>query len=205
MIHKYILTDCDSVLLDWNKAFYDYMENELGYIKEPDTDGEYMIKRRYKDLTSKTANKLIIDFNKSDRLCMLEPYRDSVEWVKKLQHLGYEFIVISAFSEYADDHAKRLANLQDVFGTGITNLYGVGIGKTKRHILRNNWGDSDLFWIEDHFTHALAGYEEGLKPILIDHPTNKEYQTKLFPRVSNTTPWREIFDIVTGKAPYVSK
>lgn len=205
MKHKYIITDCDSVLLDWEKSFYDYMENTLGYKRKPDTDHHYMISKRYHDVSNEHVMKIIKEFNESNRLSNLEPYRDSVEWVKKLQHLGYEFIVVSAFSDCGIAHTKRLNNLQSVFGNGIIELYGVGIGQSKRQLLRDNWGDSGYYWIEDHFTHATAGYEEGLKPILIDHPTNKQYSTDLFPRVSNDTPWHEIFDIVTGKTSYASK
>jgi len=43
---------------------------------------------------------------------------------------------------------------------------------------------------------AEAGYEAGLRTVLISHPYNSHYKTDLFPTVSYKSPWEEIYNMV---------
>lgn len=191
-----ILTDADDVLLDWVSAFETWMIDQ-GHKRLPDTDHEYSMAKRFYDLDVKTAGKLVVEFNSSDHMFNLRAYRDSVEYVGKLASLGYKFIVVSAFSTCDEAKQKRMHNLRNLFGDCILDVHGVAIGESKRHILEQNWAGTNRYWIEDHFSNAVAGYEVGLNPILVDTPTNSQYITTLFPRTTGNHPWRDIYEIIT--------
>ena len=92
-----------------------------------------------------------------------------------------------------------------VFGTGFSDnsarckvfdeIVCLEMGSSKATEL-TRWEGSGYFWIEDHMRQAEAGHEAGLKTVLIDHPYNSHYKTDLFPTVSYTKPWEEIYDMV---------
>lgn len=91
---RLILTDCDGTILDWNKAFEKFMYKK-GYPKVPDTDQDYSIVVRHNVSTQQT-NKFITEFNESSLIETLEPFADSVEYIKKLSDKGFKFIAITS-------------------------------------------------------------------------------------------------------------
>lgn len=197
-MEKIILVDCDGVLLNWSKGFEQHMV-ELGHRREPGTDDQYSLARRF-GISEKTIMGIVKKFNKSKHVRELEPYKDSVRWVQRLHDEGFEFHVITSLSDDFNAKARRYENLQEVFGQGVfklCNLTCLSTGADKQEVLEEAWGDDGYFWIEDHFRNAEAGYEVGLRPILIDTSYNRHYQTDLFPRVDEHRPWQEIYTTIT--------
>lgn len=197
-MEKVILTDADGCLLDWSKAFDRYMHRQ-GYVRVPDTDDQYSLGRRF-GISEHESYKLAKRFNESRHIKYIEPYKDAVEYVKKLHNKGFMFIVVSSLSDHTNAKAYRFENLKEVFGDGIfqnNHLHCLATGIDKQDTLER-WGDTGYFWIEDHFKNAEAGHEVGLRPILIDSPYNRHYQTDLFPRVDEHNPWRDIYEIITN-------
>lgn len=195
----YILSDADGVMLNWIGAFDEYMQKQ-GWVKAANADSSYNIAKRFENLSGNRARKFVEEFNSSEALEYLEPLKDAVEYVEKLHNLGYKFIIVSAFSTCEQARGRRMRNLKNIFGDAIHDVYGVEIGASKRYILDTNWGNSGMYWLEDHFGHAEAGYEVGLKPILVSNSTNTRFHTDLFPRVNSNTPWREIYDIIASNS-----
>jgi len=190
---KIILTDCDGVLVNWNDGFDKFML-EQGYPRIPWTDHEYSIAVRH-GITHQQAQKFVAEFNESSRIANLGPFADSVEYVKKLADEGFRFIVVTSISDAPQANFYRTQNLISIFGDIFDEIVCLEMGISKAHELQR-WAGTGYFWIEDHMRQAEAGYEVGLRTILINHPYNAHYGTDLFPKVSYKSPWQEIYAMV---------
>ena len=194
---KLILTDVDGVLLSWDDGFATFMGSK-GHAPLPNSEHFYRLSKRYPEFTDIEMTALVEEFNTSPAIAELNPWADSVEYVRKLSSEGYKFICITAISEHPDARYYRDKNLKNVFGKNIFNyqdMICISPGKSKRAAL-SKWMGSGYYWIEDHFLHAESGYELGLQSILMDSPQNQHFNTDLFPRVSN---WRQIYEMITNK------
>ena len=190
---KLILTDIDGVCLNWNEAFYNYM-SENGYEQVPGTESKYNLAVRFgKD--PDLITHMLREWNNSIAITNLEPLADAQEGIKKLADAGFRFIAITSISDNPQVKDYRKENLMKLFGDVFDDVICLPTGSSKQYELEK-WAGSELFWIEDHFKNAEAGYEVGLNTILVDTEYNRHYQTDLFPRVSETQPWKEIVDIV---------
>jgi len=190
---KIILTDCDGVLLNWNKAFEHFML-ERGFPRMLGTAEEYRLSKRY-GISSHLASDLVKEFNESTLVGDLEPFADSVQYVNKLANKGFRFIVVTSISDHPNSKIYRTENLERIFGKVFDDIHCLKTGESKENILLN-WAGSEFFWIEDHMRQAEAGHEAGLKTILINHPYNNHYTTDLFPKVSLEHPWKEIYRLI---------
>ena len=193
MKKKIILTDADGVLVDWNTGFANWMMAK-GLPQLPNTDHEYSMAIRH-GITIAESQAYIKEYNESSAISDLKPFADSVYNVKLLASLGFRFIVVTSVSTHPSAKIHRTQNLKGIFGNVFDNIHCIEMGASKAHILLN-WADTGYFWIEDHMRQAEAGWEAGLKTVLINHPYNAHYKTDLFPRVSYNTPWAEIVNLV---------
>lgn len=194
-LEKLILTDVDGVLLNWNDSFCAWMEKQ-GFPFIPGTEREYSIEKRHENVTFTQARELIEEFNTSDELRNLNPNKDALEYVTLLAKEGFRFIAVTAVSDDPVAKINRNHNLLEVFGDVFDEVHCTPLGESKQMILRENWGGTGLFWIEDHFKNAEAGYEEGLRSVVVDTPYNSHYKTELFPRVDAEKPWENIHKLV---------
>lgn len=207
-MEKLILTDVDGVLLNWQDGFDIFME-ENGYTLLPNTEQYYNMTYRYiREVNAKRYNvdfkeisELVRQFNEGPNIENLEPYKDAPEYVDKLARLGFRFIAITSLSDHPDAYEYRANNLRKVFdidigpGEVFEKLICLPIGSSKQHIL-SHWANTGFYWIEDHFKNAEAGWEVGLKPLLVDIDHNRAFHTDLFPRLNTEEPWREIYERV---------
>jgi FMN phosphatase YigB (HAD superfamily) len=113
--YKIILTDCDGVLLDWEKGFNEWMSSK-GYTKV--VEGIYDISKTY-GLEKEVGKRLVREYNESAWMGYLKAFRDARSGVAKLYEAGYRFHCITSLS--LDKKAKRLRmqNLENVFGKGV--------------------------------------------------------------------------------------
>jgi len=194
IMEKIILTDADGVLVYWNGAFERFMERK-GHPRIPGTDDEYNISLRHKNVSPSEAHAFVKEFNESEYIANIEPFADSVKYVKKLSELGFRFTVVTSISDAPAAKYYRTKNLINVFGDIFDDIICIEMGASKAATLQK-WLGTGYFWIEDHMRQAEAGHEAGLKTILIDHPYNTHYHTDLFPKVSYEKPWEEIYNII---------
>lgn len=193
---KIILTDADGVLVDWNSGFDKFMMSK-GFPRKPNTEADYNISVRH-GLSSHQSHEFVKEFNESRNIADLKPFADSVDNVLTLANLGFRFIVITSLSDHPDAQEYRTLNLKGIFGDIFDEIRCIKMGASKANTLRL-WEDTGYFWIEDHMRQAEAGYEVGLKTVLINHPYNIHYTTDLFPKVSYETPWAEIVNMVRNE------
>lgn len=194
MKQKIILTDADGVLVDWNTGFANWMASK-GLPQKPNTEDEYSMAIRH-GITTHEAHELIKEFNEGPAISDLKSFADSIPFVNKIANLGFRFIVVTSISSHPNAKIHRTQNLKSLFGDVFDDIHCIEMGASKANILLENWADTGYFWIEDHMRQAEAGWEAGLKTVLINHPYNRHFVTDLFPRVSYESPWEEIFNMV---------
>lgn len=187
---KVILTDCDGVLLNWEYAFYIWMEQHGHHLKD-NTDLTYDIANKY-DLPMEEKKHLVRMFNQSASIGFLPPLRDAMHYVKEIhQKLGYTFHVITSLT--TNEHAQklRIRNLQKLFGeTVFSKFIFLDTGEDKDRIFKDTiYQDSGYIWIEDKYENAVCGDKYGLNSCLMEHGHNMH--VKEFPLFKN---WQEIYE-----------
>jgi phosphoglycolate phosphatase-like HAD superfamily hydrolase len=189
--YKIILTDCDGVLLDWEKGFNEWMTSK-GYTKV--VEGIYDISKTY-GLEKEVGKRLVKEYNESAWMGYLKAFRDARSGVAKLYEAGYRFHCITSLS--LDKKAKRLRmqNLENVFGKGVfKELVCLDTGADKDEALAEYEG-SGFYWLEDKTENAECGLKFGLKSILIHHPHNVDCDN---PDVIVCDDWSAIVDEILG-------
>jgi hypothetical protein len=185
---KLILTDCDGVLLNWNRAFSAWMSLKGHKLIN---DNTYDISDRY-GISSTDGHRVVLEFNESPEVQFLPPQDGHVvATVRHLFDLGYDFHVITSLSSSAIARRRRIRNLEGVFGIEFTAVECLPLGASKEPLLKP-YQSSGLWWIEDKPENALLGRSLGLRPILYNLPHNKNFETNM-PRVDS---WSQIQNMI---------
>ena len=195
MKNKIILTDADGVLLDWEYSF-DVWMRQHGFNKVEGGALKYDIGKRY-GIDRDQGRKLIKIFNESAFMGFLPALRDSMYYVKRLhEEHGYIFHCITSLTRDENACELRRMNLRKLFGeTAFEKFVFLDTGADKDEALEPYRG-SGLWWIEDKIVNCEVGLNLGLRPLLVEHGHNMEYDNKSIPRVKN---WKEIYErIVQG-------
>ena len=203
--NRIILTDVDGVLLEWEHHFTKWMLqrtlfDEAGaryhpYKLLPDKKNTYEMAERF-GLTIKEVRKEIREFNRSAWMGTQRPMLESQTWVKLLAAEGWTFIPITSQTSDIPAQQLRKKRLGELFGDHIfVNYHILGTGADKDSALAE-FHNTGLYWEEDKPKNALAGLKYGLKPILIDHQYNRDFEHPDIIRVSN---WQDIHKIVSGR------
>ena len=203
--NRIILTDVDGVLLEWEHHFTKWMLqrtlfDERGaryhpYKLLPDKENTYEMAERF-GLTVTEIRKEIREFNRSAWMGTQRPMFESQTWVKLLAAEGWTFIPITSQTSDVPAQQLRKRRLGELFGAHIfTNYHILGTGADKDSALAE-FHDTGLYWVEDKPKNAVAGLKYCLKPILIDHPYNRDFKHPDVIRVSN---WKQIHSLLHGK------
>ena len=203
--NRIILTDVDGVLLEWEHHFTKCMLqrtlfDERGaryhpYRLLPDKQNTYEMADRF-GISLDQIRKEIREFNRSAWMGTQRPMLESQTWVKLLAAEGWTFIPITSQTSDIPAQQLRKKRLGELFGDHIfTNYHILGTGADKDSALAE-FHNTGLYWVEDKPKNAVAGLKYGLKPILIDHPYNRDFNHPEIIRVSN---WKEIHQILSGR------
>ena len=202
--NRIILTDVDGVLLEWEKHFSDWMLQRSYYENDekiypykllPNKQNTYEMAERF-GVTIPEIRKEIREFNKSAWMATQCPMEDSQTWVKLLAAEGWTFIPITSQTSDIPAQELRKRRLGELFGDHVfTNYHILGTGADKDSALAE-FHNTGLYWVEDKPANAVAGLKYGLKPILIDHPYNRDFNHPEVTRVSN---WKDIHQLASGR------
>ena len=203
--NRIILTDVDGVLLEWEHHFTKWMLqrtlfDERGARYHPhkllaDKQNTYEMAERF-GVTIPEIRKEIREFNRSAWMGTQRPMPDSQTWVKLLAAEGWTFIPITSQTSDIPAQHLRKKRLGELFGDHVfTNYHILGTGADKDGALAE-FHNTGLYWVEDKPKNAVAGLKYGLKPILIDHPYNRDFDHPEVTRVNN---WQDIHQIVSGR------
>lgn len=167
-MNKIIYTDCDGVILDWETAFHDWME-EKGYtLVDPDL---YKMGPAY-NISGKKAVSLIRQFNESAWMIDLPAFRDARSGIARLVEAGYKFHIISSLSDDRKAHMLRISNLKTIFGRDAWEDFTfLDTGADKDEVLKDV--PKGAWWIEDKDENAIVGKELGLESLLVAHKHNE--------------------------------
>lgn len=196
MKNKIILTDADGVLLDWEYSF-DVWMRQHGFNKVPGGNLKYNIGTRY-GIEPDQGKKLIKIFNESAFMGFLPPLRDAMYYVKRLhEEHGFVFHCITSLTKDENAQELRRMNLKKLFGeTAFEKFVFLDTGADKDDALEP-YRDSGLFWIEDKIVNCEVGLNLNLKPLLVEHGHNMDYNNPDIPRVRN---WREIYSRIVDQS-----
>ena len=190
IMNKIILTDCDGVLMDWERSFSEWMIDN-GYVVDSAYEHSYDMAKKY-SIGDVKKRRLVRQFNESSRIGYLPPLRDAIKYVKKLhEEHGYVFHMITSLSKDLYAGKLRIENTERLFGkTAFEKYIFLDVGDDKDEELWN-YKDSGLLWVEDKMENAVDGCDAGLDSVLIAHDHNKESS---IPRYEN---WKELYEVIT--------
>ena len=203
--NRIILTDVDGVLLEWEHHFTKWMLQKTLFDDRgsryhphrllPDKQDTYWMEERF-GLTKNEIRIQIREFNRSAWMGTQRPMLGSQTWVKLLAAEGWTFIPITSQTSDKPAQELRKRRLGELFGEHVfTNYHILGTGADKDSALAE-FHNTGLYWVEDKPANAVAGLKYGLKPILIDHPYNKDLNHEGIIRVNN---WQDIHKILSGR------
>ena len=201
--NRIILTDVDGVLLEWERHFTKWLQLRSYFDKNGNRNypyklldsnhNDYDMSKRF-GISKETISQEIREFNRSAWMGTQRPMLESQTWVKLLHAEGWTFVPITSQTSDIPGQALRKKRLGELFGEHVfSNYHILGTGADKDGALAE-FHDTGLYWVEDKPKNALAGLNYGLKPILIDHPYNKEFNHPDIIRVNN---WKQIHEILS--------
>jgi len=86
-------------------------------------------------------------------------------------------------------------NMRKLFGeTAFDKFIILDTGADKDEVLEQ-YRDTGCWWIEDKITNAVAGHNVGLKPLLMEHGHNMDFEHAEIPRVQS---WKDIYEIIVN-------
>jgi len=201
--NRIILTDVDGVLLEWEHHFTKWLQLRSYFDKNGNRNYPYKLLDSGQDnydmskrfgISKETISQEIREFNRSAWMGTQRPMLESQTWVKLLHAEGWTFVPITSQTSDIPGQALRKKRLGELFGEHVfSNYHILGTGADKDGALAE-FHDTGLYWVEDKPKNALAGLNYGLKPILIDHPYNKEFNHPDIIRVNN---WKQIHEILS--------
>jgi len=192
---KYILTDIDGVVLDWEESFVVWMEH-LGHTLVDDYQYKYGVDKRF-GLDKDIAEQLVRQFNASAAIGFLPPLRDAQYYIKMLHEKHkYKFIAVTSLS--LDPYAQKLRkrNLSKLFGKNtFEDVICLDTGADKDEILIELVDKyAGCYWIEDKVVNAQLGADIGYDAILMEHGHSLKAKGD-FKVVKN---WEEIYNAIVG-------
>jgi beta-phosphoglucomutase-like phosphatase (HAD superfamily) len=193
-LKKLILTDADGVLLDWEWAFNVWMQ-EHGFEEVAGSKLNYDMSVRY-GIPKEQVKKLIRIFNESAAIGFLPALRDAMYYVKRLhEEHGFRFHCITSLSLDPNAQKLREMNLNKLFGTSaFERIVCLDTGADKEEALQAYEG-TGCYWLEDKPENAIAGYNAGLRSLLIEHGHNMHHYHEGITIVKN---WKHIYEIITA-------
>ena len=200
--NRIILTDVDGVLLEWEHHFTKWLQLRSYFDKNGNRNypyklldsnhNDYDMSKRF-GISKETISQEIREFNRSAWMGTQRPMLESQTWVKLLHAEGWTFVPITSQTSDIPGQALRKKRLGELFGEHVfSNYHILGTGADKDSALAE-FHDTGLYWVEDKPKNALAGLKYGLKPILIDHPYNRDFNHPDIIRVNN---WKQIHEIL---------
>lgn len=186
---KLILTDCDGVLLDWDRVFVQWMA-QRGYAQV--RDDVYGVASRF-DVSKEEGRRLSAEFNNSAAIRYLPPIPGAVEGVRRIVQQGYKLRVITSLSTDPWAVKAREDNLREVFGTdAFDKIICLDTGADKDEELEL-YAASGLLWLEDKPANAYAGRKVGLTSVLLEQKHTVDFND---PVIFKARDWRDIVNAV---------
>ena len=191
IVDKIILTDIDGVVFDWHTAFVKWMELQ-GYSSTGVIHHDAEIHNEF-GISLQEATVKREEFNASMSCSILEPMRQSEEFIKKLHAEGFHFIAITSLSDKPIAQYYRYLNIEDYFETDVfIDVKCLSAGAPKLDALQE-FQNSRLLYVDDRISNLEDALKLNLKPIMMKHAYNIHYNNGRVHQVAN---WSDIYKYV---------
>lgn len=189
-MNKYdtFLTDADGVLVDYMTGFQEFMLSRGHQCTLPIV--KFDLRHAY-HMSENEIMKHLYDFNHSELIATLPVLADADQFLHRIKDSGRKIVVVTSLSDCKEARSRRIANLENIFGTGMfEDVICLPLGSCKEATL-TRWALSDIPWVEDNYRNAIVGSMLGLDTYLVDTDYNQGNHPGV-KRVSRHTPWEEI-------------
>ena len=183
MQRKILLTDIDGVVLDWQKHFNKYLDHYY--------PGEELFDPTVFAQGERTG-KIIKEFNNSAWIGFLEPWKDSVEVLTELNHMGWKIYGCTSMGTDQYANALRKKNIETLMPDVFAQLEIIPFMQPKGNWLAP-WKGSGAVWVEDKWSNAIIGADIGIKTFLMKQSYNSKQDYQGVEKVDN---WRQIYNKV---------
>jgi len=180
---KILLTDIDGVVLDWQKHFNKYLDHYY--------PGEELFDPTVFAQGERTG-KIIKEFNNSAWIGFLEPWKDSVEVLTELNHMGWKIYGCTSMGTDQYANALRKKNIETLMPDVFAQLEIIPFMQPKGNWLAP-WKGSGAVWVEDKWSNAIIGADMGIKTFLMKQSYNSKQDYQGVEKVDN---WRQIYNKV---------
>lgn len=169
MVKRYILLDCDGVLLNWELGLEKWLAQKHPHLSKPTHYDEHAFElcKRY-NISSHMGNQLVWDFHNHKEFARLDALPLAQQAVARLAE-QFALVVITACGRDSQIQEYRIQNLHDCFGDVFDKIICVDQSAEKAFFLK---GYPPSYWIEDHADNANMGCDLGHKSLLVDAPYN---------------------------------
>ena len=183
MQRKILLTDIDGVVLDWQKHFNKYLDHYY--------PGEELFDPTVFAQGERTG-KIIKEFNNSAWIGFLEPWKDSVEVLTELNHMGWKIYGCTSMGTDQYANALRKKNIETLMPDVFAQLEIIPFMQPKGNWLAP-WKGSGAVWVEEKWSNAIIGADMGIKTFLMKQSYNSKQDYQGVEKVDN---WRQIYNKV---------
>lgn len=166
MAKKIILCDVDGVCLDWLSKLPEYLVKR-GLNPEPAimaySHGEFLGHTEITGLPEDEAFQLVLDYNESEYIKYLTPYRDALAVINLLKH-EFDFVAVTAIGRTGKSSDYRMENLNFWYPNAFKDIHVVNMHESKLGVLMNY---DKTFFIDDSPSYCAEGKRAGHIPIRI--------------------------------------
>lgn len=191
---KWVLLDCDDVILDIMDGFSRHVREDLG-IDVKGLPGQWLM-GAWLGMSDEDALSCIMNFNENhESFGSLRPLPGAIEGIRMIKEAGYQVAVITASSTGEASKIRRLKNLRDHAGEMIDEVHFVGLGESKLPILSSF---PPSVWVDDSPKNAVVGLEAGHRAVLFPAHHNAAAITVSPPGVIAVSGWGALLDLIPG-------
>lgn len=155
-----ILQDIDGCLLEWLSKLPEFLLKKginphraiLSY-----ASGEYVSPEELTGLPSTEAYRLIEEYNASDYIKYLTPFKDALSVINLVKH-EFDFVAVTAIGRHESSARNRMTNLEFWFPGAFVDIHCVDIEASKLEILQSY---KRTFFIDDSPSYCAEGQRAG--------------------------------------------
>lgn len=156
---RYILTDIDETVLQWEQSFIAWAIKEYSELSHCKT---------YREIRALSPSEYFYggEFNASSAFINIPAFQDSLDILPKLAN-DFKFVAVTACG--SGFKVPRVQNLENLFPNLFEEIYCIELGESKMDILNRYPG---CIFVDDHISHCTESSNANFETYMI---RNKEY------------------------------
>jgi hypothetical protein len=161
-----ILCDIDGVALNWLSKLPEYLlkygiDHEKAIFAY--ANNEFLSHSEITGLPEHEATKVVLDYNESEYIKYLTPYKDALSVINLLKH-EFDFVAVTAIGRAGKSSQYRMENLNFWYPNAFTDIHVVNMNESKLSVLSKY---NRTFFIDDSPNYCAEGKQSGHTSIRI--------------------------------------